>query len=182
MAQKSFCSFCKREDSVSTRPRPPARQDAQIEKRRAAPEQERGRPRLKVLDALDALEDDEDLYPPEEQEGEPGVERDFEEARAAEQVVPAAPYDAEQRVERLAADPGLNAEPAARDDGAQDAGMFAPSVPNEARHRTGNETPYLVPACALSIIGMRTMVLPSRIVSIACHQFIPDSMKPPASV
>ena len=26
------------------------------------------------------------------------------------------------------------------------AGMFAPFVPNEARHRTGNEIPYLVPA------------------------------------
>ena len=62
------------------------------------------------------------------------------------------------------------------------AGTFAPFVPKLARHRTGNETPYFVPACALRIIGMRTTVLPSRMVIIACHQFIPCSMKPPASV
>ncbi len=62
------------------------------------------------------------------------------------------------------------------------AGTFAPFVPKLARHSTGKETPYLVPACAFRIIGMRTTVLPSRMVSIACHQFIPRSTKPPASV
>src|SRR6266705_5631732 len=59
---------------------------------------------------------------------------------------------------------------------------LAPFVPNDARHNTGNETPYFVPACALSVIGIRTMVLPRRIVIIASHQFIPASTKPPASV
>ena len=54
----------------------------------------------------------------------------------------------------LAADPRLNAEPAAGDQGAQHApGMFAPRTPNEARTRTGNGMPYFVPACALSSIG-----------------------------
>ena len=62
------------------------------------------------------------------------------------------------------------------------AGTLAPFVPNDARHNTGNETPYFVPACALSIIGIRTMVLPRRMVIIACHQFIPASINPPASV
>ena len=62
------------------------------------------------------------------------------------------------------------------------AGMFAPLVPNAARLKTGNDTPYFVPACALRIIGMSTIVLPRRIVIIACHQFMPASMKPPASV
>src|SRR5262249_47194289 len=62
------------------------------------------------------------------------------------------------------------------------AGMLAPLVPKPDGQRTGNETPYFVPACALRIIGPRTMVFPSRIVIIACHQFIPASMKPPASV
>src|SRR5262245_49019760 len=60
--------------------------------------------------------------------------------------------------------------------------MFAPFVPNDARHNTGKEIPYLVPACALRTIGTRTIVLPRRIVIIACHQFMPASMKPPASV
>src|SRR6185436_13908159 len=62
------------------------------------------------------------------------------------------------------------------------AGMLAPLVPKDDRHRTGKDTPYFVPACALSIIGIRTMVFPSRMVIIACHQFMPASMKPPASV
>ncbi len=62
------------------------------------------------------------------------------------------------------------------------AGTFAPRVPKLARARTGNETPYFVPACAFKTIGTRTMVLPRRMVSIACHQFMPASMKPPASV
>src|SRR5262245_66665232 len=60
--------------------------------------------------------------------------------------------------------------------------MFAPRVPNDARHKTGKDMPYLVPACALRTIGTRTIVLPRRMVIIACHQFIPASMNPPASV
>src|SRR6185295_14593360 len=62
------------------------------------------------------------------------------------------------------------------------AGTFAPFVPNDARHNTGNDTPYFVPAWALSIMGISTMVLPRRIVIIACHQFMPASTNPPASV
>src|SRR5262249_44401130 len=62
------------------------------------------------------------------------------------------------------------------------AATFAPRVPKLARQRTGNDTPYLVPACAFKIIGIKTIVLPSRIVSMACHQFIPCSMNPPARV
>ena len=33
------------------------------------------------------------------------------------------------------------------------AGTFAPFTPKLARHSTGNDTPYFVPACALRIIG-----------------------------
>src|SRR6185436_19114401 len=50
------------------------------------------------------------------------------------------------------------------------AGTFAPRTPKLARHSTGNDTPYFVPACALSIIGMSTIVLPRRMVSIAWAQ------------
>src|ERR671910_1545587 len=62
------------------------------------------------------------------------------------------------------------------------AGTLAPFTPKAARHSTGKDTPYLVPAWALRIIGTRTMALPSRMVSIACHQVIPCCMRPDASV
>jgi hypothetical protein len=62
------------------------------------------------------------------------------------------------------------------------AGTFAPLTPKLARQSTGNDTPYLVPACALRIIGTRTIELPSRIVIIACHHVIPCCIRPEASV
>jgi hypothetical protein len=62
------------------------------------------------------------------------------------------------------------------------AGMFAPRTPNEARTSTGNGIPYLVPACAFSTIGTSTMMLPSRIVKIACFQLIPPAINPDASM
>ena len=62
------------------------------------------------------------------------------------------------------------------------AGTFAPFTPKLARHNTGNDTPYFVPACALRIIGSSTIVLPSRMVSIACHHVIPCCINPDASV
>ena len=36
-------------------------------------------------------------------------------------------------------------------------GTFAPFTPKLARHSTGNDTPYFVPACALRIIGSSTI-------------------------
>src|SRR5438552_14092005 len=62
------------------------------------------------------------------------------------------------------------------------AGKFAPNVPNEARAKTGNGMPYFVPACALRIIGMSTMQLPSAIVPIACHTLMPCEIRLDASV
>src|SRR3954466_14963704 len=62
------------------------------------------------------------------------------------------------------------------------AGTFAPFVPKLARQSTGNDSPYFVPACALRIIGTSTMVLPSRMVAIACHHVIPCAMSPDARV
>ena len=62
------------------------------------------------------------------------------------------------------------------------AGKLAPRTPKLARQSTGNEMPYLVPACAFSTIGTSTMLLPRRMVTIACHQFIPCCMRPEASV
>ena len=62
------------------------------------------------------------------------------------------------------------------------AGTLAPSTPNGARTSTGNGMPYFAPACALSSIGTSTIRLPSRMVPIACHQFMPPAIKPEASM
>ena len=64
------------------------------------------------------------------------------------------------------------------------AGKLDPLVPYAARANTGNGMPYLVPACELSRIGASTIRLPIRIVSSACHQFIPiaSETNPAASV
>src|SRR5260370_613901 len=56
------------------------------------------------------------------------------------------------------------------------AGTFDPIVPYAARANTGNGIPYFVPGCELSRIGMRTIVLPSRMVKSACDQFMPADM------
>jgi hypothetical protein len=42
--------------------------------------------------------------------------------------------------------------------------------------------PYLVPGCEFSRMGTSTMELPSRMVTSACHQFIPWVMRPEASM
>jgi hypothetical protein len=62
------------------------------------------------------------------------------------------------------------------------AAKLAPRTPNEARTKTGNGTPYLVPAWALRSIGIRTNMLPNEMVRSACHQFIPAAMRPDARV
>ena len=36
--------------------------------------------------------------------------------------------------------------------------------------------PYFVPAWAFMIIGTSTIVLPRKIVTTACHQFIPSAI------
>ena len=42
--------------------------------------------------------------------------------------------------------------------------------------------PYFVPGCELARIGTRTIVLPTRIVTSACHQFMPALIRPDASM
>ena len=42
--------------------------------------------------------------------------------------------------------------------------------------------PYFVPGCEFSRMGTSTIVLPSRIVISACHQFMPVVMRPEASM
>ena len=62
------------------------------------------------------------------------------------------------------------------------AGTFAPTVPKLLRASTGKGMPYLVPGWALSRIGTNTIRLPSAMVSNACHQFMPNAIRPPASM
>src|SRR5213593_1243785 len=62
------------------------------------------------------------------------------------------------------------------------AGTFDPNAPYAARANTGNGMPYFVPGCELSRIGTSTIVLPSRIVTSACAQLIPEAMRLDASI
>src|SRR5438132_3210466 len=62
------------------------------------------------------------------------------------------------------------------------AGTFDPNVPYAARANTGNVMPYFVPGCELSRMGARTIVLPSRMVTSACDQLMPDAINPDASM
>jgi hypothetical protein len=60
--------------------------------------------------------------------------------------------------------------------------MFAPFVPKLALAKTGKGMPYFAPAWPFNIIGIKTIVLPRKIVTIACHQFMPPSMSELASI
>src|SRR5215510_5230208 len=62
------------------------------------------------------------------------------------------------------------------------AGTLAPRMPKAARQYTGKGIPYFVPAWPFRIIGTRTMMLASTIVSTACHQFMPSSISDDASM
>ena len=62
------------------------------------------------------------------------------------------------------------------------AATFAPRMPKLERTSTGNGMPYLVPGCALSSIGIRTIRLPSETVSSPCHHVMPAAIRPDASV
>ena len=62
------------------------------------------------------------------------------------------------------------------------AGTFDPSVPYAARAKTGKGMPYFVPGCELSRIGTSTIVFPRTIVTSACFQFMPEAIRPDASM
>src|SRR5215471_5338527 len=62
------------------------------------------------------------------------------------------------------------------------AGTLAPRRPKAERQYTGKGMPYLVPAWPFRIIGTRTMRLARTMVSTACHQFMPSSIRDDASM
>ena len=55
-------------------------------------------------------------------------------------------------------------------------------MPKLARTNTGKGMPYFAPACAFNTIGTSTIRLPSRIVKIACFQFMPPAISDDASM
>ena len=91
--------------------------------------------------------------------------------------------DREDLVDGLAADPGLDAEPAAGDEGAQEGGEVgaARAERGAAEDRKGDAV-LACPACAFRIIGTSTIRLPRKIVRIACHQFMPPPISEEASM
>src|SRR5215468_5532588 len=62
------------------------------------------------------------------------------------------------------------------------AGTLAPRMPKAERQYTGKGMPYLVPAWPFRIIGTNTMMLARTMVSTACHQFMPSSIRDDASM
>ena len=60
-------------------------------------------------------------------------------------------------------------------------GRCAP-VPKDERISTGKGMPYLVPGWAFKMSGTSTMALPSRMVSTASRQFMPEAIMPAASM
>ena len=76
-------------------------------------------PVLDLAEEIHAPVDDEDVQAPEEQEREP-LRRRVAGEPGAEERRPAREDRGEERVERLSADPGLDAEPAAGDEGAHE--------------------------------------------------------------
>src|SRR5213083_121961 len=173
MDQNALCCFCKAADAVSTCPRPPAFHDAHA-KSAAPPPSSRGADQVSRY-----------LIP----STPPAMMNTCipQKRKNASQMWPPTPvhpfHITANKVSRACPPiqvwiPNQPQATMAR----RIAGTFAPLVPNDARHRTGNDTPYFVPACAFRIMGTSTMVFPSRIVIIACHQFMPASMNPPARV
>src|SRR3569832_1683484 len=85
---------------------------------KTAAKQERRRPRLEILDAFDALQNDENLNAPEQEECDPCVKCNAEDHRRYRSG-PRGKHHSEEYVDRRAADPGLNTEPTARHNRAQ---------------------------------------------------------------
>ena len=101
------------------------------QQQRAAEQQQRRRPALQQLDALRSAEDHPHLDQPEHGEGD---------ARPAGNLGPAGPRGAAERVQRERADPGLDPEPAAGHDGAEQRGQVGPAdaEAGPAQDREGN--------------------------------------------
>jgi hypothetical protein len=94
--------------------------------------------------SLHAPVDDRDLEHPEQREDSHIVQAYPPICEAFSQL--SADQLAGEEEDRLTADPGLDAEPAAGHGARTSAGRLAPRTPNEARAKTGKGMPYLGPA------------------------------------
>ena len=174
LPERACCPICSRTDSSSMRPRPPPRSTAHAS-RMPPPASSNGadQPSSRLMPSrpLRMIQTCTSQKIANEIQMLPGTR------------APARPRRGQQRVEREAANPGLNAEPAARDERAQHR-RHVGALRRRSWRGTARETTRRTsfPAWALRIIGMSTMTLPSRMVSIACHQFMPCCMSPEASV
>ena len=97
---------------ASSGPRPLARSHRPDEQHQRHHQDERRRPVLDRAQEIHSAVDDEDVQAPEEQERQPFGRRVAADP-AAEQIRPAGNDGAEERLQRFAADPRLDAEPAA---------------------------------------------------------------------
>lgn len=99
------------------------------EKKKQADEEHEGRAdAFEELDGFNAAPDDEHVDGPKKEEAEPG---------AAGKICGGGPNDAEHGVNGLAADPGLNAEPAASDQGSKNRGNVCAANAEGGAHENG---------------------------------------------
>src|SRR5215203_815821 len=115
-------------DHAATRDEPPDQE------RNATADQERCGERLEPLHALDAGQDDDELYSPKDQEGYEGVSC---------YVGPTAPCGCYEGVEGGSAEPGLNAEPTAGHEGPGDGREVSPPDPERGADKDRERDPVL---------------------------------------
>jgi hypothetical protein len=167
---------------VEERPQAVGLADGPHEQHRRHHEHERRGPVLHLPQQVHAAVDDEDVDPPEEQEREPLRRWCGRRSPRPAAVGQPGRIVLKKTLQRLAADPGLDAEPSAGHERAHERGQVRADRPVGGAREHGEGMPYFVPGCELSRIGMSTIVLPSRIVMRACHQFMPVAMRPDASM
>jgi len=137
-------------------PKPPARLRAQREKGEPDEQQKWGGDSLEEANGFDPAQNDQNVEEPEEEKAD---------CRAVVKTRPRGSEGYNHGVDGLAADPSLDAEPAASDEGAQDRGNIgAENAKRSAPQKTGNGMPYCAPAWALSSMGINTSTLPRKTV------------------
>ena len=111
---------------------------------------------LQVADGFHAAPDHGHVQQPEAEEADPQNEGHRRRGW---------PQHVEHRVDGLAADPGLDAKPAAGHQRAQHCRNVCAAHAKGGAHEDGKGMPYLAPAWAFRSMGIRTMRLPSRMVT-----------------
>ena len=158
----------------SSGPRPFAAVDRPPQQHRRHHQHEGRGPVLDRAQQVHAAVDDEDVEPPEEQEAT--ATRWWCGRRSRRPAAWASP--GRSRVKNVcSASPPIQAwmpnQPQATSARMQRRQVRRRWCRRRRGRSTGNGMPYFVPGCEFSRIGISTIVLPSRIVKSACHQFMP---------